>query len=80
MPGYETGEVPPHLTKLKMELEKTFESLEKKNEILISSMAMNFGSTQQDLPNFKLPEIVTARGAVGKKSLMGMQTDILGMD
>ena len=80
LPGYETGEVPPHLTKLKMELEKTFESLEKKNEILISSMAMNFGSTQQDLPNFKLPEIVTARGAVGKKSLMGMQTDILGMD
>ena len=45
LPGYETGEVPPHLTKLKMELEKTFESLEKKNEILISSMAMNFGST-----------------------------------
>ena len=72
--------MPAHLTKLKMELEKTFESLEKKNEILISSMAMNFGSTQQDLPNFKLPEIVTARGAVGKKSLMGMQTDILGMD
>lgn len=80
LPGYETGEVPAHLTKLKMELEKTFESLEKKNEILISSMAMNFGSTQQDLPNFKLPEIITARGAVGKKSLMGMQTDILGMD
>ena len=80
LPGYETGEVPPHLTKLKMELERTFESLEKKNEILISSMAMNFGSTQQDLPNFKLPEIITARGAVGKKSLMGMQTDILGMD
>lgn len=46
LPGYETGEVPPHLSKLKMELEKTFESLEKKNEILISSMAMNFGSTQ----------------------------------
>ena len=80
LPGYEIGEVPPHLTKLKLELERTFESLEKKNEILISSMAMNFGSTQQDLPNFKLPEILTARGAVGKKSLMGMQTDILGMD
>jgi hypothetical protein len=32
------------------------------------------------LPNFKLPEIVSVRGAVGKKSLMVMQTDILGMD
>lgn len=80
MPGYDTGEVPPHLVKLKVELEKTFESLEKKNEILVNSMAMNFGSTHQELPNFKLPEIVSVRGAVGKKTLMGMQTDILGMD
>ena len=80
LPGYDIGEVPPHLTKLKVELEKTFESLERKNELLVNSMSMNFGATQQDLPNFRLPEIVSARGAVGKKSLMGMQTDILGMD
>ena len=66
--------------KLKTELEKTYESLEKKNELLVNSMSMNFGATQQDLPNFKLPEIVQVRGAVGKKTLMGMQTDILGMD
>ena len=80
LPGYDIGEVPPHLTKLKVELEKTFESLERKNELLVNSMSMNFGATQQDLPNFRLPEIVSVRGAVGKKSLMGMQTDILGMD
>lgn len=80
LPGYDIGEVPPHLSKLKVELEKTFESLEKKNELLVNSMSMNFGATQQDLPNFRLPEIVSVRGAVGKKSLMGMQTDILGMD
>ena len=46
LPGYEIGEVPPHLSKLKVELEKTFESLEKKNELLINSMSMNFGATQ----------------------------------
>lgn len=45
LPGYDIGEVPPHLSKLKMELEKTFESLEKKNEILVNSMSMNFGAT-----------------------------------
>ena len=33
LPGYEIGEVPSHLLKLKVELEKTFESLEKKNEL-----------------------------------------------
>ena len=71
MPGYAIGEVPPHLLKLKIELEKTFESLEKKNEILVNSMSMNFGATQQQLPNFKLPEIVEAKGAVGKRTLMG---------
>ena len=74
------GEVPPHLIKLKVELERTYESLEKKNEILVNSMAMNFGTTHQDLPNFKLPEIVTVKGTVGQKSLMRKQTDILGMN
>jgi len=39
------GEVPPHLSKLKSELEKTFENLEQKNEILINSMMKNFGKT-----------------------------------
>jgi hypothetical protein len=72
LPGYNIGEVPAHLLKLKIELEKTFESLEKKNEILVNSMSMNFGATQQDLPHFRLPEIVSVRGAVGKLSLMGM--------
>ncbi len=71
LPGYAIGEVPPHLLKLKIELEKTFESLEKKNEILVNSMSMNFGATQQQLPNFKLPDIVEAKGAVGKRTLMG---------
>ena len=46
LPGYSAGEVPPHLMKLKVELEKTFANLERKNEILINSMAKNFGKTQ----------------------------------
>ena len=57
MPGYATGEVPPHLMRLKVELEKTFANLEKKNEMLVNAMAKNFGKTQQDLPNFRLPAI-----------------------
>ena len=80
LPGYEIGEVPSHLLKLKVELEKTFESLEKKNELLIQSMSKNFGMTQQDLPNFRLPDVLGVKGAVGKQSLMGMQTDVLGLD
>lgn len=39
------GEVPAHLLSLKSELEKTFESLEKKNEMLIDAMTKNFGKT-----------------------------------
>jgi superoxide dismutase len=39
------GEVPEHLENLKLELEKTFESLEKKNEMLINAMTKNFGKT-----------------------------------
>lgn len=46
LPGYDIGEVPAHLLKLKTELEKTFESLEKKNELLVNSMSMNFGATR----------------------------------
>ena len=42
---------------LKQELEKTFASLEIKNEMLINAMSKNFGKTHQDLPNFKLPEV-----------------------
>ena len=57
MQGYATGEVPPHLMRLKVELEKTFANLEKKNEMLVNAMAKNFGKTQQDLPNFHLPAI-----------------------
>ena len=45
LPGYDIGEVPAHLMKLKIELEKTYESLEKKNELLVNSMSMNFGAT-----------------------------------
>jgi hypothetical protein len=45
------------LHNLKNELEKTFENLEMKNELLMNAMMKNFGKTQQDLPNFKLPEI-----------------------
>jgi hypothetical protein len=52
------GEVPPHLQRLKQELEKTFANLEQKNELLVSSMQKNFGKTHQDLPNFRLPNIV----------------------
>ena len=50
LPGYETGEVPAHLTKLKMELEKTFESLEKKNEIL-ANFERKFKKEEQRLMN-----------------------------
>jgi len=39
------GEVPEHLLNLKLELEKTFDSLEKKNELLINAMTKNFGKT-----------------------------------
>lgn len=46
LPGYDIGEVPAHLVRLKIELEKTFESLEMKNELLVNSMSMNFGATQ----------------------------------
>ena len=66
--------------KLKIELEKTFESLEKKNEILVGSMTKNFGKTQQDLPNFKMPEALEVKGSVGRANLMGKQTDVLGLE
>lgn len=49
--------MPPHLHKLKTELEKIYDNLEKKNELLMGAMMKNFGRTQQDLPNFKLPDI-----------------------
>ena len=62
LPGYEKGDVPAHLVKLKGELEKIFESLEGKKEMLVHAMAQNFGATQQEIPNFKLPEIVNVRG------------------
>lgn len=52
------GEVPPHLLQFKQELEKTFQNLDAKNQLLISSMQKNFGKTHQELPNFRLPEIV----------------------
>ena len=53
------------MAKLKFELEKTYANLEAKNEILINSMTKNFGKTQQDLPNFKLPNVETnARPAI----------------
>jgi len=67
------GEVPPHLQRLKQELEKTFANLEQKNEILVSSMQKNFGKTHQDLPNFRLPNIV-----VQKRAMMEKQSDVLG--
>ena len=68
------------MLKLKVELEKTYESLEKKNELLVQSMAKNFGKTQQEQPNFRLPQLLQGKGAVGKPSMMGMQTDVLGLD
>jgi len=54
------------LVNLKIELEKTFESLELKNEMLINAMTKNFGKTHQDLPNFKLPPL----NNVSKKQTM----------
>lgn len=64
--------MPPHLQKLKGELEKIYESLEKKNEILMNAMMKNFGKTQQDLPNFKLPDL--ASSTVKRTSLFEMQS------
>ena len=49
--------MPEHLQNLKLELERTFSSLEMKNEMLINAMTKNFGKTHQDLPNFRLPAI-----------------------
>ena len=43
-------------------------------------MSKNFGKTQQDLPNFRLPDILKGKGSVGKPTMMGMQTDVLGLD
>ena len=51
--------MPPHLHKFKSDLERIHESLEKKNELLMNAMMRNFGRTQQDLPNFKLPDIIS---------------------
>lgn len=48
--------------KLKIELEKTHRSLEEKNDLLIAQMCKNFGNTHQNLPNFRLPAIVTDKG------------------
>ena len=42
---FSEGEVPEHLQNLKFELEKTFNSLERKNEMLINAMTKNFGKT-----------------------------------
>ena len=39
------GEVPDHLSNLKIELERTFANLERKNEMLINAMSKNFGKT-----------------------------------
>jgi hypothetical protein len=58
------------LHKLKTELEKTYESLEKKNELLMNAMMKDFGKTQQELPNFKLPDI--PQGSAKKPSLFEM--------
>lgn len=62
--------MPEHLQNLKFELEKTFESLEQKNEMLINAMTKNFGKTHQDLPNFKLPAISNTSK---KQSLFALQ-------
>lgn len=66
------GEVPEHLQNLKFELEKTFNSLERKNEMLINAMTKNFGKTHQDLPNFKLPAIYNSSK---KQALFALQPD-----
>ena len=43
-------------------------------------MSKNFGKTQQDLPNFKMPMTMEVKGAQGRASLIGVQTDILNLD
>ena len=43
-------------------------------------MSKNFGKTQQELPDFKMPESVSVKGSVGQVRLMAKQTDILGLD
>ena len=72
LPGYDKGEVPEHLQNLKSELEKTFESLEMKNEMLINAMTKNFGKTHQDLPNFRLPAI---QNTSKKQSMFALQPE-----
>ena len=66
------GEVPEHLQNLKIELEKTFDSLERKNEMLINAMTKNFGKTHQDLQNFRLPAI---QNTSKKQSLFALQPE-----
>jgi len=60
------------LQKLKQELEKIYESLESKNDLLMTQMMKNFGKTSQDLPNFKLPDIPS--NGMKRTSLFEMQT------
>lgn len=57
---------------LKFELEKTFSSLERKNDMLINAMTKNFGKTHQDLPNFRLPAI---QNTSKKQSLFALQPE-----
>lgn len=69
------GEVPPHLHKFKSDLEKVHESLEKKSELLMAAMMKNFGRTQQELPNFRLPEIQTVKQGFFSASLPVVQEE-----
>jgi hypothetical protein len=64
------------LHKLKGELERIYENLEKKNELLMGAMMKNFGRTQQDLPNFRLPDI----HQTPSKRALADQTQNLMMD
>jgi len=60
------------LQKLRGELERTLASLDEKNELLINAMMKNFGKTEQELPNFRLPEIAPRARQQQPPSLLEM--------
>lgn len=61
--------MPPHLHKFKTETERIYESLDSKVQLLMNAMMKNFGKTQQELPNFRLPDI---HASGSKKNLYEM--------
>jgi len=62
------GQYPPQLSKLQSQLSKFETALKKKGETLLQGMTQNYGSTVQELPNIKLPSIMSNTRGIFKLS------------